>query len=294
MRFGSQGKGLPRSPSTHGIGRLVRRYRRNGMAVVGIVLLFAIHMFAVVGPAFVSHSYEATNALATFQPPSADHWLGTDEVGRDILVRLMHGTRVSLLIAWSAVALSVLIGTVFGLLSGYFGGRTDALIMRVTDTFMAVPTFFVLLLVMALFGSGIPTMILAIGLTSWMQVARVVRSDALRTRALPFVEAVRALGASNPRVLAWHIQPQAVPSIIVAATLGIANAILVESALSYLGLGVQPPRPSLGNMLQNAQNYIWISPALAIYPGALIMVVVLAYNWIGDGLRDALDPKLDR
>lgn len=264
------------------------------MAVVGVVLLLATHLFAVVGPALVPHSYEATDAFATFQPPSADHLLGTDEVGRDILVRLMHGARVSLLIAWSAVGLSVFVGTVFGLSSGYFGGRVDAIIMRVTDAFMAVPTFFVLLLVMTLFGSGIPTMILAIGLTSWMQVARVVRSDALRTRALPFVEAARALGAGNSRILTWHIQPQAVPSIIVAATLGIANAILVESALSYLGLGVQPPQPSLGNMLQNAQNYVWISPALAIYPGALIMVVVLAYNWIGDGLRDALDPRLTR
>ena len=201
---------------------------------------------------------------------------------------------MSLLIAWCSVLVAVALGVVLGVVSGYFGRRTDAVIMRLTDSFLAVPTFFVLLLALALFGPSMSTIIVVIGATSWMPIARIVRSEVLKVKEIPFVEAARALGATNVRIVTRHVQPQTIPSTIVAATVGIANSTLIESSLSYLGLGVQPPLPALGNMLRNAQDYLWNAPALAAYPGLVIVAVVLGYNWVGDGLRDAFDPHRGR
>lgn len=272
--------------------RFIRLFRQNRIAVIGLALLVLTHLFAILGPLFTPHTYYATDVSRMFQTPDSAYLLGTDEIGRDVLTRLIYGARVSLLISWASVILAVLLGTGLGLMSGFFGGWMDAVIMRVTDAFIAVPTFFILLLTMAIFGPSIPTMVLVIAATSWMPIARVVRSDALRTRDLPFVEAAKASGSVPWHMLLKHVAPQAIPSVIVASTLGIAQALLTESALSYLGLGVQPPFPSLGNMLRNAQDYIWTSPSLAVYPGILIILVVLAYNWVGDGLRDAVDPRI--
>jgi peptide/nickel transport system permease protein len=190
------------------------------------------------------------------------------------------------------MAISVSVGVAVGALAGYFGRWEDITLMRFTDAMMALPTLFVILAALTVFGGGPITVTIVIGLTAWMTVARVVRGEFLRWRVTEFVDAARAIGARDGRIMARHILPQVVPSIIVAATLNVAFAILTESAISYLGLGIRPPLPSWGNMLQNAQIYIWSAPSLAVYPGVLILVTVLAYNFLGDGLRDALDPRL--
>jgi peptide/nickel transport system permease protein len=217
--------------------------------------------------------------------------LGTDETGRDVLSRLVFGARTSLAVGLAAMVVAVAVGTVLGALSGFRGGWPESVIMRFTDGMLTVPTFFLALLVLAVFGSNLVNVVLVIGLTGWMVVARVVRAEVLRTLPQEFVVASRALGGSEARVLVQHLLPQALPSLIVAATLGVAYAVLTESALSYLGLGVQPPTPTWGNMLTGAQHYVWKSPVLALYPGAAIMLTVLSFNALGDALSDTLDPR---
>jgi peptide/nickel transport system permease protein len=200
----------------------------------------------------------------------------------------MYGGRVSLGVGFASVLAAMTIGVALGGIAGYFGGRVDALIMRVADGMLSIPLFFFMLTALALFGSTLPNLIAAIALTSWMAVARVIRGEVLSCKTLEYVEAAHAVGANHLRILWRHILPQALPSVIVAATLGVAYAILTESALSYLGLGVRPPTPSWGNMLSGARSYLWTAPHLAMFPGLLILLTVLAYNSLGDGLRDAL------
>jgi peptide/nickel transport system permease protein len=190
-----------------------------------------------------------------------------------------------------AMVISVAIGSLVGGLSGYFGSWVDSILMRITDGMMAVPYFFLVLIVVAVFGSSFRNIVVVIGVTSWMVVARIVRSEVLRYRERDFVLAARSIGASEQRILFRHVMPHSAPSIIVAATLGVASAILLESALSYLGLGIRPPQASWGNMLSDAQAYVWANPILPIYPGVLILLTVLAYNFLGDALRDVLDPQ---
>jgi peptide/nickel transport system permease protein len=219
---------------------------------------------------------------------SSEHPLGTDENGRDVLSRLMYGGRVSLGVGFVSVLVAIAIGTAVGGIAGYFGGTIDTVLMRIADGMLSIPLFFFMLTALALLGSSLPNLILAIALTSWMAAARVVRGEVLSCKVLEYVEAAHALGGSHIRILYHHIVPQALPSVIVAATLGVAYAILTESALSYLGLGVRPPTPSWGNMLSGARSYLWTAPHLAMFPGLLILLTVLAYNSLGDGLRDAL------
>ncbi|MDR7519301.1 MAG: ABC transporter permease [Armatimonadota bacterium] len=269
-----------------------RRLRRNPPAMTSIVFLAAIHLVAAVGVGVLPHDPFATNPLESLRAGSLQHPLGTDEVGRDVLARLVLGSRVSLAVGFVAMAISVLVGVAVGATAGYLGRWVDVVLMRFTDAMMALPTLFVVLAALAVFGGGPITATVVIGLTAWMPVARVVRGEYLRWRVSEFVDAARAVGGSDLRIMLRHILPQVVPSVIVAATLNVAFAILTESAISYLGLGIRPPLPSWGNMLQNAQIYIWSAPTLALYPGLLILMTVLAYNFLGDGLRDALDPRL--
>lgn len=260
--------------------------------MIGGTWLLAVVFGSLVIPFFYGIPYDRIDVLATFAKPSPAHWLGTDENGRDVFSRLLYGGRISLIVGATAAAIAISLGTVIGAVAGNFGGRLDALLMRVTDTFMSVPIFFVLLLLLTLFGGELTVLVIGIGITSWMGVSRIVRGEVLRFRVMEFVLAARAVGASEMRLLWRHLVPQAIPSIIVASTLGVAQAILAETAFSYLGLGIRPPLPSWGNMLSGAQNYLFMAQSLAIYPGLAILLTVLALNVLGDGLRDALDPQL--
>ena len=261
---------------------------------VSLAILAIAAVLALVGPLLWSIAPEATNPAQGLLGSSGAHPLGTDELGRDVLSRLLHGSRVTLLVGTAAMLAAVVIGVLVGGIAGFNGGWIDAVLMRFTDAMLAVPSFFFILVVITVMGTSIATLVLVIGALTWMPVARVVYGETLRWKTADFVLAAHSLGVPGPRLLARHILPQAVPSLVVSATLGVAFAILTESALSYLGLGVQPPLPSWGNMLQRAQQYVFTAPALALYPGLAITVVVLAFNFVGDAVRDALDPRRRR
>ncbi|HUZ03691.1 MAG TPA: ABC transporter permease [Thermomicrobiaceae bacterium] len=279
-----------RSPSRAGRPGLWRRFARNPFAAAAVVYLVAIVLAAVFAPLLTRYAPDRIIIGQELQPPSAAHWVGTDQSARDEFSRLLYGARISLAIGIIAMLLSVTFGTAVGAVSGFFGGAADAIGMRLTDAMLAIPVFFLLLAVLASVGSSVPTIILAIGLSSWMATARVVRSEVLRTANLDFVTAARVLGATRLRLLVRHVLPQAFPSMLVASTLGVGQAILIESALSYLGVGVQPPTASWGNMLSNAQSYVFAAPLLALWPGLFILLTVLSFNFIGDASRDALSP----
>jgi peptide/nickel transport system permease protein len=270
----------------------LRRLAANRLAAVsGIVVLLA-YAAVIFGPSLWRLAPEATDPLHALAAPSAAHLLGTDELGRDELSRLLFGGRVTLAIGLAAMATSVIAGVVVGAAAAFYGGWTSVILMRLTDAMLAIPGFFLAIVAVTVFGSGPIVLILIIGCTSWMPVARIVYGETLHWKNLDFVLAAESTGATARRELTRHILPQVVPSVIVSASLGIGWAILTATALSYLGLGVQPPTPDWGNMLQNALQYVWTSPLLAIYPGVAITIVVLAFNFFGDGLRDALDPRL--
>ncbi len=251
----------------------------------------AFYGLAFAAPWVAPHDPDRIFLMQRFAGPSAEHWLGTDETGRDVFSRLIYGSRVSLTVGLIATLVAVSIGTILGAAAGYVGGALDAVLMRFVDGMLTIPTFFLALLVLAVFGPSLRNLVIVIGLTSWMIVARVVRSEVLRAKQEEFVGAARSIGASPLRILRFHVLPQAVPSLIVSATLGVAHAIIVESSLSYLGLGVRPPTSTWGNMLSGSQAYIWNRPDLALYPGLLILLSVLAFNMVGDALRDTLDPR---
>lgn len=286
-----EGSASPLAAGERGVSDAWRRFRRNRLAVLALAYLLIVHAVAALAPWLGLQEPETMDLLSQFAPPSREHVLGTDETGRDVLSRLVFGARTSLAVGLAAMVVAVAVGTMLGALSGFHGGWPESVIMRFTDGMLTVPTFFLALLVLAVFGSNLVNVVLVIGLTGWMVVARVVRAEVLRTLPQEFVVASRALGGSEARVLVQHLLPQALPSLIVAATLGVAYAVLTESALSYLGLGVQPPTPTWGNMLTGAQHYVWKSPVLALYPGAAIMLTVLSFNALGDALSDTLDPR---
>jgi peptide/nickel transport system permease protein len=270
--------------------RALARFRRNRLATGALAALAAVHVAVLLAPALAPYGPDVVELVSRFQPPSRAHWLGTDEYGRDVLTRLLYGGRVSLAVALSSMVASVVVGVAVGALAGYAGGATDTVLMRITDGMLAVPLFFVALMALATLGATLVNLVLVIALSSWMTVARAVRAEVLRTRELDYVLAARALGCGRLRILARHVVPQSIPTVTVAATLGVAFAVLLESSLSFLGLGVQPPAPSWGNMLSGARGYLRTAPGLAVVPGVAILVTVLCYNWFGDGLRDAIDP----
>jgi peptide/nickel transport system permease protein len=255
------------------------------------VVLVLAHALVFIGPFIWTVPPQQTSALNALLPPGPGHPLGTDELGRDELSRLLHGGQVTLLVGFAAMLTAVVLGVVVGASAAFYGGLADPILMRLTDT-MTAPAFFLVVAAVLVLGPGPLTLIVVIGGTSWMQVARVMYGETLRFKARDYVLAAEAVGARRLAILVRHVLPQTIPSVVVSATLGVGFAVLTEAAVSYLGLGIQPPTPSWGNMLQNAQQYVWTAPALAIYPGAVITLVVLAYNFLGDGLRDALDPHL--
>lgn len=265
---------------------------RDRRALPALIVLVVVYGLAFFGPLVWRLSPETTSALQALTGPSWAHPFGTDDLGRDELARLLTGGRVTLVVGLAAMATALLLGTFVGAVAAFYGGAADAILMRVTDGMMAVPAFFLILVVITVTGPSIATIVLVIGAVSWMPVARVVYGETLRWKGREFVVAAEALGFSRGRILLRHVLPQAVPSLTVSATLGVAYAILTESAISYLGLGVQAPAASWGNMLQKAQQYVFTAPSLALYPGLAVTVVVLSFNFLGDGLRDALDPRM--
>jgi peptide/nickel transport system permease protein len=282
------------APAAHprvGGSRLWRKVARRPVGILAFAVLVAILLAVTFGPSLVPHSPTRTNARSVLQAPSATHLLGTDELGRDVLARLLVGGRVSLAVGLFSMLVGLSLGIAIGGSAGYFGGTVESALMRLVDAFMAIPTFFLILVIVTSFGNHPVTVIVTVGLGFWAQMARVAYAEFKRFRGREFVEASRALGGTHLRVMARHILPQVMPQAIVLATLGVGWAILTEAALSYLGLGIQPPLASWGNMLQNAQGYLWRAPILAVWPGLFIGLTVLAFNLLGNALRDVLDPR---
>lgn len=271
-----------------------KRFRSNRFAVCGGLIVISLFVLSFLAPYLTPYSPDDLDAYHVLLPPSAQHWLGTDELGRDVLTRIIFGARVSLKVGFVSVGIAAFIGTVAGLFAGYYGGWVDQLLMRFVDIMLCFPTFFLMLAVIAMLEPSIWYIMIIIGLTGWMGVARLVRAEVLSLRERDFVLAARAIGASDLRIIFRHILPNALSPVIVTATLGVAGAILTESALSFLGIGVQPPVPSWGNMLTAGKDYLEFAWWLSLFPGFAILVTVIAYNLVGEGLRDALDPRTSR
>lgn len=265
--------------------------QKSGLAAL---ILLALYALAAILAFAVPHDPNAIDLTERLQPPSAAHWFGTDDNGRDYFTRALYGGRVSLSVGFLSMILSVFIGTAVGTVSGYFGGKTDSLIMRGVDILLSIPSFFLMLILNAYLKPSIPTIILIIGLLSWMYISRIVRAETISVKEREYVLYARVSGQSTFRIIARHIIPSIVPTIIVAATISIAGTIMMESALSFLGLGVRPPYASWGSMLNNAKGYLGENPYLALFPGLFILTTVLSFNYLGDVFRSAFEPKVNR
>lgn len=268
-----------------------RRLLRHTGALVGGAIILMVVLVALFAPVLTPYEVDARNIRARFAPPSAQHWLGTDNFGRDTFTRLLFGARVSLQVAVSAVGLAGVIGVLLGSLAGYLGGLVDQVIMRVVDVFLAFPPILLALLLVAAVGTGVGSVTVALGLIYWTAYARVIRAGILALKAEDFVEANRALGAPWYRTLFRHVLPNAFAPIIVVASVGLGSAVTAEAALSFLGLGIQPPTPSWGSILNVGLQFLRQTPYLSTFPGLAIMLTVLGFNLLGDGLRDVLDPR---
>ncbi len=289
------------------LGQLAwRRFRRHKMAMFGALILILLVVYSFGGAFILPESY--ANFAATplrLTPPSTEHPFGTDTIGRDVLARTIYGGQISLIIGLLAVLIENIIGITIGALAGYYGGIIDSILMRMTEAMLNIPEIFLLIVMAKFFGGKIPeiflfgrefsgsvvVIVVIIGLTSWMYLARIVRAEFLSLKENDFVLAARATGTSNAEIIFRHILPNSIAPIIVSATLGVANAILAEAYISFLGLGVQPPTATWGNMLDGANNYLESAPWLWFFPGLLILLTVLSINFLGDGLRDAIDPR---
>lgn len=274
------------------LGMAFRRFKKHKLAVAGAIFMIFLTLVAIFAP--LISPYDPYHVTDTFSgPPSKEHWLGTDQVGRDVLSRLIYAARVSLLVGVGSVAISTVIGVFLGLISGYYGGKTDMIIMRVVDVMMSFPPILLVLVAVSIVGPNLRNLILIIGLIAWASVARLVRGSVLSIKQLDYIKASIALGLGTPRILFSHILPNVMAPVLVHATFFMAAVIIIEASLSFLGAGVQPPTASWGNMLTSAQSLTVLTsqPWLWVPPGLMIFITVLSVNFIGDGLRDALDPK---
>ncbi len=264
------------------------------MVKLAIVIVLLAGLAAVAGPVLTPYDPAAQELSRRLEAPSRAHPLGLDELGRDILARLMAGARISLLVGLAVVSVSATVGMFFGSIAGYFGGRVDDVISRVIDVLMAFPGILLAIALVAVLGPSLRNVVLALSVIGWVGYARLVRGQALRAREFEFVQAARASGAGSGRIVLHHILPTAFPAVVVQATLGMAGAIIAEAALSFLGLGVQPPTPSWGTMLDAGRAHLFDAPHVTIFPGLAIALLVLGFNLLGDSLRDRIDPKLVR
>lgn len=274
--------------------RFVRVLRRNAMFILGLIIVLGVTFAAVFAPLIAPFDPNELHLDAILKAPCAEFPLGTDRLGRDVLSRLLYGGRVSLWVGFVAVGISISIGALLGLVSGYFGGLVDEIVMRFVDIMLCFPSFFLILAVMAFLEPSLFNIMVVIGLTSWMGVARLVRAETLTLREREFVSAARLAGTSTWRIMTRHILPNAMAPVTISAILGIGGAILIESGLSFLGLGVQPPQASWGNMLMDGKSVIEEASWLSLFPGLAILITVLGYNLLGENLRDFLDPRLKK
>jgi peptide/nickel transport system permease protein len=270
---------------------LVRRLVKNFAFTSGLILTLLLIVTALAAPLLSQYDPFEQNTARRLEAPSREHLLGLDDLGRDVLARILYGARVSLRVGFSVVILASVVGVTLGATAAYFGGWADTLIMRITDILLAFPGILLAIALVAVLGPSLNNVILALAVIGWVGYARLVRGQVLKVRELEYVTAAKALGARSPRVILLHVLPNVINPVIVMATLGLAGAILAEAALSFLGLGVQPPTPSWGAMLTAGRRYLGLANHLAIFPGAAIMLAVMGLNFLGDGLIDALDPK---
>ena len=271
-----------------------RHFRRNRLAIAGLAVLALLYLVALLAPFLAPYDPIAQEDIlrTSYLSPSAQHWMGTDRFGRDVFSRILYGARISLAIGFVATALSVSLGTLLGAVAGYFGGKVDTIIMRFTDMVLAFPRLVLLIMIVALFSPSVTLIILVLGLTQWPGTTRIVRGEVLSLREREYVQAARSLGFGSGRIVMRHLIPNVLAPVIVTATLGIGNTIVMEAGLSFLGLGVQPPTASWGNLVADGRQNLLGAWWVATFPGLAIVVTVLAFNLVGDGLRDALDPRL--
>jgi len=279
-------------PQSYG-RRALQRFLKHRAAVAGLLFLLVMGLIVLIGPIVSPYAFDAQDFMLIGSPGpiSSAHWLGTDELGRDALTRLIHGGRISLAVGLAGAIVSTVVGTLVGAIAGFYRGWTDTIPMRLTDVILCIPAWPLVLLLSGLFRPSPPLLVAIVGILIWMGTARLVRSQFLALREREFVEAARALGAGGARLMFRHILPNAIGPITVAATLAVGSAIMLESALSFLGFGIQPPVPTWGNLLNSASSWLSVAPWLAIPPGLCILFTVLSVNFLGDGLRDALEPK---
>ena len=271
-----------------------KRLKKNKAALVGGFLIILFIITAFVGPLLLSQDPNEVQVANKLQPPSAEHWFGTDNYGRDIFTRIIYGMELTLRVGFLSVAIGGAVGVVFGIVAGYYGGWIDTVIMRIMDVLLAFPGILLALAIVSVLGGSLRNVIIAVAIYSVPAFARIVRGSTLSVRKLEYIDAVRALGASDTRIIFKHILPNIMSPIIVQATLRIATAILTASGLSFLGLGVQPPTPEWGAMMSDGRNFIVDAPHIILFPGLMVVIVVLAFNIFGDGIRDAMDPKMNR
>lgn len=269
----------------------LERLRHNPWALTGLAVIGTLTVAALAAPWLCPWDPSAQNLMERLQAPSGRHWMGTDDLGRDVFSRLLMGARISLSVGVVAVAIQLVIGVTLGLMAGLWGGKFDALVMRGVDIMLSIPTIFLILAVLAMLGPNIYNVMAVIGLTAWPGLTRLVRGECLSIREREYIQAAKISGVSAPRILFVHLLPNVIAPILVSATLGVAGAILTESALSFLGLGVQPPTPSWGNILTIGRDYLHIAWWLSVFPTSAILVTVLCLNLLGEGLRDVLDPR---
>lgn len=270
---------------------LLKKALSNPLALAGFIIICIVFLLAMTAPIIAPYDPDDINVKAILLAPSWQHWMGTDGLGRDVLSRMLYGGRISLLVGLVAVGISTFIGIILGAISGFYRGWVDTFIMRLVDVMLSIPSFFLILAVIAFLTPSIINIMIVIGLTSWMGVTRLVRAEFLSLRNREFVLAAQTLGAKDARLIFTHLLPNSLSPIIVSAVLGVAGAVLMESGLSFLGLGVQAPQSSWGNILTDGKEYIQFAWWLSMFPGLAILITVLGYNLLGEGLRDALDPR---
>lgn len=275
-------------------GEVWRRLKQNKMAMVGLVLLAILVLLALFANVIADYDDVAIkqNTEIRREGPSADHWMGTDHLGRDIFARIIHGSRVSLMVGFVAVGLALIVGGILGAIAGFYGGRIDNTIMRIMDVFLAIPSILLAIAIVSALGGNLFNLMIAVGISSIPQYARIVRASVLTVKDEEFIEAARAIGASDSRIIRKHIIPNALAPVIVQGTLGVAGAILSTSGLAFIGLGIPKPQPEWGAMLSDGREFLRHAPHITTFPGIAIMITILSLNLLGDGLRDALDPRL--